>query len=233
MITTRDFPYNSDAFIDIASTKLDDFVTSQRQLITAVDKKKYAQAYHGNLSSIEEAITYDVRRIFWKHDKALWKDTDYLKKGLCIRKTIVKNDGHEYLIYIAPCTSNNDRLSLKLKIEYTKVIIEIVKEDLSQMSCLDGSECFLIAHDSDVDIKSGTGIGPKIDMNFVTFKFQHEEDNPIWSTIIKPIRENLNNLFENCDRTYSLIGPLFELSKLNDPQNEESEDSVVINYKQC
>ena len=220
IITTRDYPIlhrDEFSYLDIPRVEkvMEKYVNLRdeeciNRLRTRIEDESEIEAYP------------DIARrvLVWEHERASWcKDADYfenkiLEEGFKLIKLHLKNENESdnaFYVYVGPCTNGQGELLFRR--EYTAAMLLTAIDDYDD-KC-DDCSIVLVVHDKDIVDEDGTGpvtlpvfdkceIPPNIMAVLKVLKFQHEDEDIIWKTIIRPIRDK-DFSEENCEALLRLI----------------------------
>lgn len=222
VITTRDYPCkHCDEFTCINIPNVENIMKKYVDLRDEYNIKRLMCRVE-DPSEIDEFPEVARRVLVWEHERASWcKDANYFEnivlvnglKIINIHPSLKDNDETEFYVFVGPCT--NGQGTLRFKREYTLAMLLTAIGNVPNFKKNEDS-VILVAHDKDVVDESGSGlitqpIFEKCDMasqipsKMKMLKYKHEEEENIWKTIIRPIRDN-NLSYADCTAFVSLVG---------------------------
>ena len=218
IITTRDYPIGGKfSYLDIP------LVEEVMEKCIDLNDEECINRLRTRIEDESDIKKYPntARRVLvWEHERASWcKDEDYFDntiipngfKLIKIHPQAEINPENAFYVYIGPCT--NGQGSLLFRRKYTAAMLQTALNDFGDIS--DDCLIALVVHDKDIVDEDGTGpvtlpifekfgISSNILKVLKVLKFQHEKEDLIWKTIIRPIRDKVLSA-QNCEDLVRLI----------------------------
>ena len=224
VITTRDYPCKKRPYYSYPAIHgIDECFRRNIDLTDSKMSESIQDELELTPSELEEHLDIVCRILVWEDLRASWCKDDVFfdsvkEKGFSLIKIICGKDDSKFFIYVAPCT--NGRLSLQFRRDYSATILNAALEDMKNSDSYD--RIVLVAHDKDLVEIDGSGLVPlsvfdgisstSVIKNLKVLKFRHEDNDEIWKTIVRPIRDDQISV-EDCAKLVSLADSSTDLFK--------------------
>ena len=232
VITTRDYPLEKREDYSYCSISGMDGVLQEHIDLSDSETVKSLQHYP---LIITQKPSEARRMLVWKHEKASWYNSmrTVMQQGFELVRIEQVQDDARFFVYVGPCT--NGHFDISFGRDYTAAILSAALKDFTDMR-MSYDRVILVAHDKDLVDEDGSGIvartifsgTPKFDDldDFTVLKFQHEDSDRIWDSIIRPIRDG-HITPKDCIGFVELVDAL-----LVDMSPFYEKDSVTASYMQ-